>query len=282
MFGLRKKPALPPPPAPERVPTDRVMQLSQQGFSDPEIIRTLREEGYKPTEVDKALKIALKTTAFGGGPQFPGPVAPRRPSLSDELDEEGPVRSDLALPDLPWQKQQRPIPPAPPSFEPLRPAPEAPAPVAEETPQLAPSPWAAPPARPAPRPAPRRPLPLNDDLEEVPTLPGRRALPPTAKRDSVAEVVEAVIEEKWDAMQGELESLEHRIKALEDHLQIAGAPAADTHELQQKLDAAHQQTAELSAKMDAMERVLKDSLTPMMETMRSLTDALRELKQSRA
>ncbi|HLD78548.1 MAG TPA: hypothetical protein VJB16_05975, partial [archaeon] len=65
MFGLRKKPVLPPPPAPERVPTDRVMQLSQQGYSDPEIIRTLREEGFKPTEVDKALKQALKSTAFG-------------------------------------------------------------------------------------------------------------------------------------------------------------------------------------------------------------------------
>lgn len=295
MFSLRKKaPLPPPPPAPDRIPADRVMQLSQQGYSDPEIIRTLREEGYKPAEVDKALKQALKASAFGAPQQR---ASPGRPSLSDELDE-GPTRSDLALPELPWQqKQQRALPPPPPRFDEVTPPAGAQRPGGWAPPRDDPAPprrplpsalprkldddddLDAPGPRQWPAPAPAR-RPADDDLDlDLPSLPGRRPPTPGAKRDSVSEVVEAVIEEKWDAIQGELEALEHRIKALEER-STATVPV-ESADLADRLHSSSQETAELSAKMDAMERVVKDSLTPMMETMRSLNEALRELKKSR-
>ncbi|RLJ05577.1 MAG: hypothetical protein DRP18_02770, partial [Candidatus Aenigmatarchaeota archaeon] len=42
------------------VPTQRVIDLSSKGLSEPEIIKVLKKEGYTPVQVDAAMKEALR------------------------------------------------------------------------------------------------------------------------------------------------------------------------------------------------------------------------------
>lgn len=44
----------------EFIPTDLVEKLASQGKSEPEIIQQLRSQGFTPSQIDKALKVALK------------------------------------------------------------------------------------------------------------------------------------------------------------------------------------------------------------------------------
>ncbi len=43
------------------IPIDRVREMSSKGFSEPEIVDTLRKEGFSPDEIDKALTHVLKS-----------------------------------------------------------------------------------------------------------------------------------------------------------------------------------------------------------------------------
>ena len=47
------------------IPTDRVKELSDKGFSEPEIIDVLRKEGFSAEEIDRALTQALELRISG-------------------------------------------------------------------------------------------------------------------------------------------------------------------------------------------------------------------------
>ncbi|HDD72710.1 MAG TPA: hypothetical protein ENG00_01305, partial [Candidatus Aenigmarchaeota archaeon] len=64
---------------PGRVPTSRVITLSSQGLSEQEIIRTLKNEGYTPEEVDAAMREALRGATLGV-PRKPAPPQPAPPA----------------------------------------------------------------------------------------------------------------------------------------------------------------------------------------------------------
>ena len=78
-------------------PTERVKTLSTQGLSEPEIIATLRKEGYSPGDVDKAMRTALKE-AVSPSP-YEKPAVPARTPYREEPRRPMP-REDLELPDL--------------------------------------------------------------------------------------------------------------------------------------------------------------------------------------
>ena len=90
MFGKKNPPAAPGQGGP-RIPSQRVMQLSSQGMSEPEIIRTLRSEGYSLLEVDRGMKDALRSGAGvqpqqpqppGGALGSPGPLSVPEPGIA--------------------------------------------------------------------------------------------------------------------------------------------------------------------------------------------------------
>lgn len=64
-FGSKNQPEKGPKLGRGLVPTDKVKNLSEKGFSEPEIIDVLRKEGYSSEEIDSALTQALKIGITG-------------------------------------------------------------------------------------------------------------------------------------------------------------------------------------------------------------------------
>jgi len=133
MLG-RSKPRAPAPSQQGMadLPTQRVLSLSSQGLSEPEIVRTLNQEGYSPSQVNMAMKDAMRSGATGPrGPEPPRPphMAPPAPAPTGApMDQQtgGPPQTYSRNPPMP-----RPMPPqyqAPPARHAAPPAPAAPRP----------------------------------------------------------------------------------------------------------------------------------------------------------
>ena len=65
LFGAKNKPENNPKLGKGTIPTDKVKNLSEKGFSEPEIIDVLRKEGYSSEEIDSALTQVLKIGVTG-------------------------------------------------------------------------------------------------------------------------------------------------------------------------------------------------------------------------
>ncbi len=136
MLGFGKKGGGKPagPPGGTGIPTQKVMSLSSQGLSEPEIVKRLKDEGHSPIEVDRAMKDAMRTGAGSKGqpapphPQAQPAVAPQPASAHPQqapiphAEPAAPVTPQPAVPQphVPQHPQQQAQPPAP-AFGPPRP-----------------------------------------------------------------------------------------------------------------------------------------------------------------
>ena len=257
MFGFGKKKG-------GRNPSERIQSLSRQGMTEPDIISEMRGEGYKPTEVDRGFRDVLKRAAV---PETPRPSPPTGSDWTQ--------RPDLALPPLPGQRR-----------------------VFKED-EYAPGP--APSAMPGLPPMPTRPQPFGggdqlepedlkddeefmdiDDLDEEPQQTGTgrrvRGVPPSP----------GMVDGRLDRLDNDLEELQERIERIEGRLHSTEQrlPSTDfekreTEALKLAADSQSKALGEVTMRMEALEKVLKDSLTPMMQTMRSLSDTIKAMKGSR-
>lgn len=95
LLGMGKKAEESPKLGKGIVPTDRVKDLSNKGFSEPEIIDVLRKEGFSAEEIDRALTQVLELKISGqpemqpqtgvptfGQPQLPQQTIPQIPEPS--------------------------------------------------------------------------------------------------------------------------------------------------------------------------------------------------------
>ncbi len=80
-------------------PTDRVKELSDKGFSEPEIIDVLRKEGFGADEIDRALTQVLKLGVTGA----PEPV--QLPTMEDIQKQQPPAPT---IPQIPERSIQYP------------------------------------------------------------------------------------------------------------------------------------------------------------------------------
>jgi len=80
------------------IPADRVRELSSKGFSEPEIIDTLRKERFSAEEIDKGLTEALKVGVTEPRPEERVPTFPPRPK----------EEAKSALPTLPTLEEIKP------------------------------------------------------------------------------------------------------------------------------------------------------------------------------
>ena len=280
-------------------PTSRVLTLSSQGLSEPEIIQTLRQEGFSPVQVDTAMREALRGAASGAGPAArpagpryvqqqeyePQEYRPRRPEPPslDEFPEEAP----------PYPRQQRtqlpPIPQPPMDFEEFKRSnrelgfPEIPGREAEDD---IPRRGMEPEER-MPRPRMRPEDEFAEEDEERPISRfGPRNRDRGEKRHAIEELTEGVVEEKWqdfrrkiDDMSSMFEQLNERISALEQKLgQAQGEKKSDLVEIEDKIDTYKHSIDEIQSRMESVEHAMKDSLTPMMQTLRSLSETIKALK----
>lgn len=257
-----------------RIPADRVASLSSQGMSEPEIIRTLRSEGYSPIEVDSAMKDALRsavrpgpariappptpTRGFGAPPEepimrerrliFSGDEVPgTRPNEQPFSEEETIPENELELPRFPGMAQRKapPLPVEEADMEDLEPV--------------------SPSARPTPR---------EDRMKS---------------RHEYEEIAESVVEEKWGTFERQMEDVIDRVKELTIRVnnmqqamdRLQGERKGDLNEITEKIESYKQSIIEVSSRMEGMERTMKDSMTPMMQSLRSLSEAVRTFKETR-
>lgn len=247
------------------IPTERVITLSSQGFSEPEIINTLKKEGYNPQQVDKAMKDALKGAAGGIPRPAQPPQEPQRPiEETAGIPEQVPRELELPRPEVP---RPEPITPEPPRAG----LPPEPRPIREEG--LEPPGMPGLPEMPQEEPIPRLGRPSKMEAED-------------AKKRAIEELAETIIEEKWEEFKGEVSNLRLSIQDLEGRLnsldqvikQLQEQKGSEVEKIEKKVDSYRESISEISAKMESIENVVKDSLTPMMQTMRSLSDAVKSLK----
>ncbi len=321
MFGLsKKKDAGGPAPAGPRIPTDKVVSLSSQGLSEPEIIKTLREDGFSPLEVDRAMKDALRT---GTGVQQPSaPPIPGRPSLPA-----GPI----GAPPLPGDFPSEPLPPPPPQMAPPTPAPPPMPPLPGQPPsygqqqggglppafgqptQYQPSPWDTdddldddfkdlpkekrigpgafmddldeplPPGPPGVAGAEKEPLAFNQPLpkggdDRIRELKDRR-------RKEVEELTEEVTEEKWSdmmnrvhALEGKIDEMAAGVKSAADQEPGPGMPPQEIESIRKEIEEFKHTIEDANARIDSLEEVVKGSLTPMVESIRKFSHAVKTSK----
>jgi len=285
-IGRKKGGEIPPVPPLDvhgKIPSDRVASLSSQGMSEPEIIRTLRAEGYSPIEVDSAMKEALRSavrppaaprmapppasTRGFGPPPAEQPVRRERRMIFGDEDEELP----------------RPAarPPEPPFAEEEGPAGEL------ELPRF---PGMAPPRRSPFAP----PVPMEEaEAEEIePIAPAPKAASKEQRMQSrreFEEIAEGVVEERMSAIEKRVDDIGDRLKEITvrmNNLQqaldrVQGERRGDIAEITDKIEGYKQGMTEVSQRMEAVEHTMKDSMTPMMQSLRSLSDAVKAFKDGR-
>ncbi|MFH1294846.1 MAG: hypothetical protein ABIH90_02805 [Candidatus Aenigmatarchaeota archaeon] len=270
---------------------DRVRGLSNQGFSEPEIIRTLRTEGYSPADVDRSLKMAIRNTASPNmsefGHELPRPGEPFRGGQNFGSPREFPMPGD-PLPDREFPDMGRPPLPEPPKMGGME-LPTIPG-MQHNPPHHAPRPVGPPSLKSSP---------LDEELDDegfrlrepradIPRLRGHRETK-SIEKGEVEEIIEGIIEEKWDLVERELgefeermKSLSDKIKTIEDHVNLLKEKRReDQEDIKSSVVAYKEAVGELSMKIDATQNTMKTSLAPMLQTLRSLSDTLKMLKEEK-
>ncbi|MCJ7816548.1 MAG: hypothetical protein MUP55_01700 [Candidatus Aenigmarchaeota archaeon] len=304
-FGKKKQgPVMPSP-------TERVMTLSSQGLSEPEIIQTLRGEGYKPVQVDTAMREALRGVAAGTGPGMqPARQLPQRYAPSQQ--EYAPVQREYA-PRARTPQSARPYAELSSAYE------EFPEEEAEEEP-LAGYPPRVQKTRqpPSPGPLPEPPLDFeefkksNKDLG-FPEIPGtelpqermpRTRMPPEQpeeefeeeeeqrpiprfmprerargegrqeKRRMIEELTEGVVEEKWQDFRRRIDDMSSMFQQLNQRISILEQKLSQTQG-EKKSD-----LMEIEGKIDTYKQSIDQIQSRMESVERAMKDSLTPMMQT--
>ena len=250
-FGKKKEKTGYRLPAPERVSS-----LSSQGYSELDIIKSMREEGYSPVDVDQAIKQAVKSAAAptrsfqppgqGQQPAFdrPLPGQPFRPmeyrrQMLEEEDDMGFGEEKRRMPDLP------------------------------ELPSI----------------NFRPPPPFGQKENEDISL--RREQKGSVNRRELEEITEAIVQDKWRAFEKTFADLTTRLNQMTARMDmmdnainsLKGVEKNEVEEIKSSIATYRESIGDMSAKMEGLEKAMKDSLTPMLQTLRSLSDTIKMLKK---
>jgi archaellum component FlaC len=275
-----------------RIPVSDVRALSARGVPEPDIIRTLRNEGYSTGEIDTAMKDALRDRISGPqgynqGPQqryVERPMPPARGFPPLEEDDED-LPAPLGRPRQPQEFAGRGMPDepmgsdfggiSPSSFRPRSPDEDFDEPGFEE---------------PAQGPYGPRPIP-NQGPRGMP--PGRRPGPgqqarPTGRKE-MEELAEVVVDEKLremhnrvNAFQTSFQQLNAEIEMLNNEItRIRSEKLSEVKEIEAKIDDYKQCMTDMAGRIDSMEHALRDSLSPMLESLRSLSETIKLLKSAK-
>lgn len=262
---------MPAPSGPKGTPTAEVQALSSRGVAEPDIINTLRREGYSIGEIDQAMKEALRGRVAPEGPPTPeGPPGPPEP------------RGPPSGPSEPYELE--PLPPP----EPLPPGPSR-RPIREEPP-IPPSPigeFAGVPKGEDFAGGQTPPLGGPEFPEELPPLPQRRRKTRGIDRREMEELTEVLVEEKlrplderFNTIQSQFQQTDNKINALSEEInRMKTAKSGEVKGIEEKIDSYKQNMNEINGKIESMERALKDSLSPMLESLRSLSETVKLLKK---
>lgn len=296
VFPFGKKKAVPPPPTPrEYIPVDIVQRYTSQGLSEPEIIARLQSHGFRPSQIDRALRMALKEEvgrAPGPRPVGPEPMGERPlepgPPGGREFRAGGPPRSPEMVPGM--REAPRPRLPAPPTRE-----------------------IAVPPTRPTPEMramAPPREMPMGVPPERIRVPPGMGGEPvmlPSAPREgeftfekpsverfeipeaeiTLEEVIEGVVAERWEDFEERLGNFEKRDIQLEQQIQDArkkideleGILKTKEETLSGKLDNFGDSVENIESRIGSIEKVFKEFLPELIENVKVMSELVEKVKE---
>lgn len=232
------------------IPVSKIKLLSSKGLSEPEIVEALKKEGYPVSIINKVLRETVK-----------GVVLPAK--ITEEL--------------------------RPPSSAEIK-AKAAGAEPATETPKLPSHEMPKFPLGPLPPTEPAGRGPVEEEIEEeMPLLPPPK--PPEHRerisKEEVEEIVEAILEEKWEEfeekfgkMEAKVDEIGSKVAEMESVVnELKQIKKTDIQEIKENVNTYKDLFTEMTSRMEATEKVVKDSLAPMMETMRSLSEAVKALKK---
>lgn len=273
------------------IPASRVMQLSSQGMPETQIITTLKNEGYSPSEVDAAMRQAIRGTVGGPSMSQGAPPAPQRDPAASGMPPE-PQYSQAPAPPGSRDPSQEQGPPPPPGMG-------VPPPINQDDSMGPPPPNIAnlgmPPLPGEPGFDPERDLepagPPGADQEPIPAFREHtsRRERTEDRRQAIEEMVEGIVDERWtqlsaelNTIRGEFANIQGKIEVLEKALQRTDKEKeTGLVDMKDKFDTYRSSVGEISSRMGAVEDAMKNTMTPMMQTMRSLTDAVKDLKEMR-
>lgn len=272
----------------------RVQDLSAKGFSEQDIIKTMRAEGYSPGEVDNAFSDTMRSTIGGQerpafdnyrppGPQIQPQQAPQTSRQPEPYDEE------LDGPEPGYGPQQNPEPDFPPERIHEMPEipgerrmmqrPPAPVPAQRDYPEdYEPEPYYPQQQRPLPRDVPH--LPRAEGMDRKRDATERR-------REEIEELTEELVDEKWAVVETRIRSVESRFddfnrRVAELEAKIGGMKTdvdKKVRESEDKVENYKSDVSEIGAKIGSMENVMKETLGPMMESIRTLSEGMKSMKR---
>ncbi|MBU5557852.1 MAG: hypothetical protein QW751_01560 [Candidatus Aenigmatarchaeota archaeon] len=299
LFLRKKAPA--PQAAPGYVPTDLVQRMASTGMPEREIASYLSKQGFSPSQIDAAMREALKAQVSAPplrpAPPIPRPPAPTPPGpMVPEETEEVPATPTMDFPGPPAETV--PKPPVPPR------------PITRETPE----PPAYPPATAIPQRKPLEILPPHEAVKErrdigVPpervipaamkpveyaTAPGieeirpPRRVPEAPTEITVEEIVEGIVAERWIEFEERLNNFEKRDIQLQAQIQDLKKAMAELEnrlkakeaDMIGKLDTMTESMAAIQGRIGSIEKVFKDFLPQMTENVRSIAEVVEKLKGS--
>jgi chromosome segregation ATPase len=109
------------------------------------------------------------------------------------------------------------------------------------------------------------------------------------RRRAIEEMVEGIVEEKWtrfltdaEEIRNQFGDLQNKIMLLEQSIKrLENDKQTELCKIEGKIDTYKQSMGEVSSRMEAVEGALKNSMTPMMQSIRSLTEAVKSIKNTK-
>jgi len=257
----------------EFIPTDLVAKLAGQGKSEPDIIKQMRAQGFTPSQIDKALKLALKEAVekpqsllrpdIGTEPEeIPEMFKPTRRPLMEVKEKESTIRPthpekmlvppELHLAEIPVSEEP---PKAPQKEMPAKEMKETP--VEEETKAVPAKTYVATPTEHKPKHTEYVPrsqyAPMQSRPQYQPPAPTAYVKPPEVRHEiTLEELVEQIVGEHAKKVEGQIGDFERQQHELQQRLTIL---EDSTKGMQSALDA-HVKTS--SAKMENIENTLEN------------------------
>jgi prefoldin subunit 5 len=223
---------------PEKPPVDKVLDLSKQGKSEAQVSESLKNEGFAPTDINKAYAGAVRSAATAPAPsrQFaPMSMAPQQEPVTQF--------------EIPSQKYEDYSTEAPQEYEPVEPqqqqrgwTPEVP-----ETGIMGIAP------------------PSAGELEEIVE---------SVVDEKWRELQDRLedMHERLDAMEAKITSLDVQINTLKD------AGSSERSVIESKIDEYKGSIDGIESRIGSIERAFKETLPSMIDSVKSVTEVVAKLK----
>lgn len=236
------------------ISVDKIRLLSSKGLSETEIVEALKKEGHSKQNIDKILRETVK-----GAVLSPKTTESLRPPTQSEIKAKatGSETFEIQAPKLPHDSLE------------LREFPMGSVPKPKTGSHI-----------------------FDEEIDEnMQILPPPR--PPGHKesigREEVEEIVEAVLEDKWKDFEDIIRKIEQKVNELETKVaemesivnELKSIKKDDIAEIKTNVSSYKDLITELTSRMESTETIIKNSLTPMMETLRSLSEAVKAIKKSK-